>query len=161
METNSFVLQVTMAKEEGVKTVVVGGSNDVQQQYCGTVGGQSTAFAIIDTEIKVCILEIVNNFIILSMPRDRAPISRIIHSPHLICTSSSHSPLYHSGALRLIHLSRRLVNAVQGITWRLAFGVDDPEQPEGRFLFSCTSGAMSPGLFALLIYFYRMARPPS
>ena len=52
-------LQITMAKEEGTKTVVVGGSNDVQQQYCGTVGGQSTDFATIDTEIKVCMPEIV------------------------------------------------------------------------------------------------------
>jgi hypothetical protein len=33
-----------MAKEEGVKTVVVGGKKDVQQEYCGTVGG-ATPFA--------------------------------------------------------------------------------------------------------------------
>jgi len=42
-----------MAKEEGVKTIVYGGRNGVQQQYCGTVGGQSTDFSTIDTEIKV------------------------------------------------------------------------------------------------------------
>ena len=42
-----------MNKEEGSKTVVVGGKSDVQQQYCGTVGGQSTDFSTIDTEIKV------------------------------------------------------------------------------------------------------------
>ena len=42
-----------MAKEEGAKTVVVGGRNDVQQEYCGTVGGESTDFSTIDTEIKV------------------------------------------------------------------------------------------------------------
>ena len=42
-----------MNKEEGSKTVVLGGKNDVQQQYCGTVGGQSTDFSTIDTEIKV------------------------------------------------------------------------------------------------------------
>ena len=42
-----------MAKEEGVKTVVLGGRKGVQQQYCGTVGGQSTDFSTIDTEIKV------------------------------------------------------------------------------------------------------------
>ncbi|KAG5639623.1 hypothetical protein H0H81_010825 [Sphagnurus paluster] len=41
-----------MAKHEGVKTVVVGGKKDVQQQYCGTVGGQSTSFSTIDSEIK-------------------------------------------------------------------------------------------------------------
>lgn len=28
-----------MAKEEGVKTVVVGGKSDTKQEYCGTVGG--------------------------------------------------------------------------------------------------------------------------
>jgi len=42
-----------MAKEEGVKTVVYGGRKGVQQHYCGTVGGQSTDFSTIDTEIKV------------------------------------------------------------------------------------------------------------
>jgi hypothetical protein len=44
-----------MAKEEGVKTVVVGGKKDVAQQYAGTVGGQSSDFSTMDTEIKVCI----------------------------------------------------------------------------------------------------------
>lgn len=42
-----------MAKKEGSKTVFLGGKNDVDQQYCGTVGGQSTGFSTIDTEIKV------------------------------------------------------------------------------------------------------------
>lgn len=42
-----------MSKEEGAKTVVVGGKFGVDQQYCGTVGGQSTDFSTIDTEIKV------------------------------------------------------------------------------------------------------------
>ena len=41
-----------MAKEEGAKTVVYGGYNAVPQQYCGIVGGQSTDFSTIDTEIK-------------------------------------------------------------------------------------------------------------
>ena len=45
--------QITMSKYEGVRTVVVGGKNDVQQDYCGVVGGQSTHFSDIDTEIKV------------------------------------------------------------------------------------------------------------
>ena len=45
-----------MAKEEGAKTVVVGGKAGVQQQYCGVVGGQSTHFTNIDTEIKACLL---------------------------------------------------------------------------------------------------------
>lgn len=42
-----------MSKEEGVKTVVVGGKKDVTQQYCGTVGGQSSDFSTMDTEVKV------------------------------------------------------------------------------------------------------------
>jgi hypothetical protein len=45
--------QVLMAKEEGSKTVVIGGKKDVSQQYCGTVGGQSTDFSTMDTDIKV------------------------------------------------------------------------------------------------------------
>lgn len=42
-----------MAKEEGAKTVVVGGKAEIPQRYCGTVGGQSTDFSTIDTEVKV------------------------------------------------------------------------------------------------------------
>lgn len=42
-----------MSKEEGVRTVVVGGKADTPQDYCGTVGGQSTSFSMIDSEIKV------------------------------------------------------------------------------------------------------------
>ncbi|KAJ6459724.1 hypothetical protein C8R47DRAFT_1243393 [Mycena vitilis] len=83
------LFSITMAKEEGVKTVFVGGKNDVQQEYCGTVGGQSTDFSTIDTEIKTTQLK--NNTL--------AP-------PDL------------------------LVNGVQGIAWRLAFGITVPEQPE-------------------------------
>lgn len=45
-----------MSKEEGAQTVVIGGKKDVQQQYCGTVGGQSTDFSTIDTEVKVSTL---------------------------------------------------------------------------------------------------------
>lgn len=43
-----------MSKLEGSKTVVVGGKKDTPQQYCGTVGGQSTDFSTMDTEVKVC-----------------------------------------------------------------------------------------------------------
>ncbi|KAG7098678.1 hypothetical protein E1B28_000592 [Marasmius oreades] len=46
------LFSITMSKLESVKTVVVGGKSDVPQQYCGTVGGQSTDFSTIDTEIK-------------------------------------------------------------------------------------------------------------
>jgi hypothetical protein len=48
-----LILQITMSKGDGVRTVVVGGKQGVQQHYCGTVGGQSTDFSTIDTEIKV------------------------------------------------------------------------------------------------------------
>jgi hypothetical protein len=78
-----------MQKEEGSKTVVLGGNKDVQQQYCGTVGGQSTDYSTIDTEIKTTHLK--NNSL--------AP-------PDL------------------------LVNGIQGIAWRLGFGIVDPTQPE-------------------------------
>ncbi|KAH9478024.1 Peptidase S41 family protein ustP [Psilocybe cubensis] len=83
------LFSVTMNKKEGSKTVVLGGKKDVQQQYCGTVGGQSTDFSTMDTEVKTTHLK--NNSL--------AP-------PDL------------------------LVNGVQGITWRLGFGVNDPTQPE-------------------------------
>jgi len=42
-----------MSKKEGSKTVVIGGKKEVPQQYCGIVGGQSTDFSTMDTEIKV------------------------------------------------------------------------------------------------------------
>ncbi|KAL1948805.1 hypothetical protein VTO73DRAFT_10611 [Trametes versicolor] len=83
------LFSITMAKEEGSKTVVYGGRKGVQQQYCGTVGGQSTDYSTIDTEIKTAQLK--NNTL--------AP-------PDFV------------------------TNSVQGITWRLGFGVDDPTQPE-------------------------------
>ena len=46
-------LQVTMVKHEGSRTVVLGGKQDVAQQYCGSVGGQVLDFRYIDIEIKV------------------------------------------------------------------------------------------------------------
>ena len=42
-----------MSKQEGSKTVVVGGQKSVQQQYCGTVGGQSSDYSTMDNDIKV------------------------------------------------------------------------------------------------------------
>ncbi|KAJ8454078.1 hypothetical protein ONZ45_g19446 [Pleurotus djamor] len=83
------LFSITMSKHEGVKTVVVGGKKDVKQQYCGIVGGQSTDFSRMDSEVKTTQLK--NN--------PFAP-------PDL------------------------LVNGVQGITWRLGFGIDNPEAPE-------------------------------
>jgi len=83
------LFSITMTKEEGVKTVVVGGRKGVEQRYCGTVGGQSTDFSTIDTEIKTTQLK-----------------------------NSSLAP------------PDLLVNGVQGITWRLGFGIVDTQQPE-------------------------------
>ena len=48
-----------MNKEEGSKTVVVGGKKDVTQQYCGKVGGQSSDFSTMDTEVKVGIVKMI------------------------------------------------------------------------------------------------------
>ncbi|KAJ7597534.1 hypothetical protein C8J56DRAFT_322295 [Mycena floridula] len=83
------LFSITMAKLDHVKTVVVGGKKGVQQQYCGVVGGQSTDWTMIDTEIK---------------------------SVHL--KNHSLAPPDFIG------------NLAQGITWRLGFGLDDPEEPE-------------------------------
>ncbi|KLO14415.1 hypothetical protein SCHPADRAFT_872766 [Schizopora paradoxa] len=83
------LFSVTLNKEEGVKTVVVGGKNDVGQQYCGTVGGESSDFSTMDTEVKTAGLK--NNSL---APPDF------------------------------------MTNSVQGITWRLGFGIEDPTQPE-------------------------------
>ncbi|KAI5120057.1 hypothetical protein M0805_007808 [Coniferiporia weirii] len=83
------LFSVTMSKEEGSKTVVVGGKKDITQQYCGTVGGQSSDFSTMDTEVKTTQLK--NNSL---APPDF------------------------------------LTNSVQGITWRLGFGVEDTAQPE-------------------------------
>lgn len=41
-----------MSKLEGVRTAVYGGTQYTTQQYAGTVGGQSTSFKVIDSEIK-------------------------------------------------------------------------------------------------------------
>ena len=35
----------------------------------------------------------------------------------------------------LILIFHRLVNGYQGITWRLAYGVDNPNEPEGMSFF--------------------------
>ncbi|KAK0461182.1 uncharacterized protein EV420DRAFT_1530760 [Desarmillaria tabescens] len=83
------LFSITMSKLDGVKTVVVGGKKDTPQEYCGTVGGQSTDFSTIDTEIKTTHLK-----------------NHTLAPPDL------------------------LTNTVQGITWRLGFGIDDPEEPE-------------------------------
>lgn len=50
-----------MAKEEGAKTVVVGGKSDVGQQFCGTVGGQSSDFSTMDTEVKARSLSLLSH----------------------------------------------------------------------------------------------------
>ncbi|KDR75803.1 hypothetical protein GALMADRAFT_248517 [Galerina marginata CBS 339.88] len=83
------LFSITMAKSEGVRTVVVGGKEDIPQEYCGVVGGQSTDFSSIDTEIKTTKLK-----------------------------NHSLAPPDFS------------TNSLQGITWRLGYGIDDPEEPE-------------------------------
>ncbi|KAJ3503821.1 hypothetical protein NLJ89_g8259 [Agrocybe chaxingu] len=82
------LFSISMSKYEGTKTVVVGGKSDVQQIYCGVVGGQSTNFVTIDTEIKTTGLK-----------------NSTLAPPDLV------------------------VNGVMGITWRLAYGVDEPNEP--------------------------------
>ncbi|KAJ7497391.1 hypothetical protein FB451DRAFT_1018980 [Mycena latifolia] len=90
------LFSITMAKHEGVKTVVLGGHKDTPQQYCGVVGGQSTHFAEIDTEIKAC----------------------------LFCSWEIYINI-------LCYLQTlKWKSSVMGITWRLAFGLDDPKEPE-------------------------------
>lgn len=44
-----------MSKHYNVTTVVVGGKQGTVQQYTGTVGGQSSDFVTMDTEVKVFI----------------------------------------------------------------------------------------------------------
>jgi len=83
------LFSITMAKEDGAKTVVMGGRNGVKQQYCGIVGGQSTDFVTIDTEIKTTKLK-----------------------EHALAPPDF------------------LTNSVQGITWRLGFGINNPAEPE-------------------------------
>ncbi|TRM58929.1 hypothetical protein BD626DRAFT_510149 [Schizophyllum amplum] len=83
------LFSVTMAKLEGAKTVVVGGKADTEQQYCGIIGGQSTSFATMDSEVKTAGLK----------DNELAP-------PDL------------------------LVNGYQGVTWRLGYGIDKPDEPE-------------------------------
>ncbi|KAI0758411.1 hypothetical protein BD413DRAFT_655923 [Trametes elegans] len=83
------LLSITLAKKEGSKTVVYGGRNGIEQQYCGTVGGQSSDFSTIDTEIKTTKLK-----------------NHTLAPPDFVS------------------------NSVFGITWRLAFGVENTEEPE-------------------------------
>ncbi|KAJ3909178.1 hypothetical protein F5879DRAFT_792150 [Lentinula edodes] len=83
------LFSITMSKLEGVRTVVVGGKQETTQQYCGVVGGQSTDFSTIDTEIKSVHLK-----------------NHTLAPPDL------------------------LANIIEGITWRLAYGIDDPTEPE-------------------------------
>lgn len=78
-----------MNKLEGAKTVVFGGRDTVKQEYCGTVGGQSSDFPTIKSEIKT--------------------------------TKLTDNPLTPPDLL---------TNSVIGITWRLGFGIWNPEEPE-------------------------------
>lgn len=140
------LFSVTMAKEEGAKTVVYGGKKGVQQEYCGTVGGQSTDFSTIDTEIKVRFFPFRGLIQKAWFGTGHSCVLRLSvcvteQSTHLKSNPAAPPDLY--VVLSLAHglLEREadinacttdsLTNSVQGITWRLGFGVDDPTQPEG------------------------------
>lgn len=45
-----------MAKHYNVTTVVAGGKQGTPQQYAGRVGGESTDFTTMDTEVKVTLI---------------------------------------------------------------------------------------------------------
>ena len=77
-----------MAKEEGAKTVVVGGKNDVGQQYCGTVGGQSSDFSTMDTEVKVHVLTRVSGLLFIAACLDRRPQKQLSSPARLVSISS-------------------------------------------------------------------------
>ena len=100
-------MQVTMNKEEGVRTVVVGGKEDVQQQYCGiiasskpltfflsrsfvigTVGGQSSDFSTMDTEVKVHVLTRVSGLLFIAACLDRRPQKQLSSPARLVSISS-------------------------------------------------------------------------
>jgi len=118
-----------MAKEDGVRTVVVGGKIDIPQQYCGTVGGQSTHFAMVDTEIKACFVLTASDIYISSEHDliDHQTQETRACSARLVCKS-----FYYLLTQSLQNmLQPSLTNSVQGITWRLGFGIDNPEEPEG------------------------------
>ncbi|KAG6831845.1 hypothetical protein H0H87_003644 [Tephrocybe sp. NHM501043] len=107
-----------MAKHEGARTVVVGGKKETQQQYCGTVGGQSTDFSTIDSEIKTTHLK--NH----SLAPPDLYVCLLFDFISLLFPHNSQQRLTITFSLF------RLVNGVQGITWRLGFGITNPNQPE-------------------------------
>ena len=119
-----------MAKEEGSKTVVYGGERGIEQEYCGTVGGQSTDFSNIDTNIKVSGLSLLGRRTRSRSSRFRLPTSRATRLLRLTCT---YLLLHvHATTSDSIHCSK--TNSIQGITWRLGYGIQDPTQPEGMCL---------------------------
>ena len=78
-----------MVKKHATKVAVLGGRQGYTQYYTGTVGGQSTSFTAIDSEVKTAHL------------KDDAA------APPDFVTDS-----------------------YQGLTWRLAFGINDPRPEE-------------------------------
>ncbi|KAF5371707.1 hypothetical protein D9758_003451 [Tetrapyrgos nigripes] len=83
------LFSIPMVKREGARTVVVGGRQGVNQQYTGTVGGQS-----------------LNGFNMFAEALNAGLVDNPLNQPIL------------------------LVQGLIGITWRSAFGIDDPTQPE-------------------------------
>jgi hypothetical protein len=123
--------QITMAKEEGVRTVVVGGKSDLQQHYCGIVGGQSTDFSTIDTEIKVRQIARVQPH----LSEILAAVVDEIERPSAIAARfvGLVSVVVHA-QLTTIWKHHSLTNSIQGITWRLGYGINDPTEPEGTLV---------------------------
>lgn len=71
----------------------MGGYKDVPQQYCGVVGGQSTHFAEIDTEIKVRFFSLAGKQQLIvskvDLPKKSHPCpSRFVGVLRLACSTS-------------------------------------------------------------------------
>ncbi|KAF8668075.1 Peptidase family S41 [Rhizoctonia solani] len=95
------LFSVLMHTKYNVKTVVVGGKPGTTQQYCGVVGGQSSNFAQMDSELK-------------TFGSKKEPLS----PPDFLTNSFQGRPV-----LPPVYIPQSNVKA--GITWRLAFSPAD------------------------------------
>ncbi|ELU36525.1 cytochrome P450 domain-containing protein [Rhizoctonia solani AG-1 IA] len=95
------LFSILMHTKYNVKTVVVGGKPGTTQQYCGVVGGQSSNFAQMDSELKTFGLK-------------KEPLS----PPDFLTNSFQGRPV-----LPPVYIPQSNVKA--GITWRLAFSPAD------------------------------------
>ncbi|KAJ7072240.1 hypothetical protein C8F01DRAFT_1044732 [Mycena amicta] len=121
------LFSITMSKHEGVRTAVVGGKKGTKQQYCGVVGGQSTHYAEMDTEIKARPHTHKQSG---TFPRNT------VHQPQGTRARTSRFVRRCCGAASQL-TGNSQTNSLMGITWRLAFGIDDPEEPEGWLFLRC------------------------